>query len=139
MICPSVEELVSMIPAEELAKLDEVCRRKRAMHPKRKVRRKSEGGGSDVRQYVKRQRSVADVLNIIITKEDTRNLKSLDVSMVSPEARAIFENPSATPEEVQRFNRLMIEQTFETSIVPGSATSIVFYYLGMKIGGEDCN
>ena len=131
----SVEELVSMIPAEELAKLDEVAE-ETSDAPEKKSEKKKRRGGSDVKQYVKRQRSVADVLNIIITKEDTRNLKSLDVSMVSPEARAIFENPSATPEEVQRFNRLMIEQTFETSIVPGSATSIVFYYLGMKIGGK---
>ncbi len=131
----SLEELVAMIPAEEFAKLDEFAA-ETGEEPERKSEKKKRRGGGDVKQYVQRQQSVANVLNIIITKEDLRKLKSLDVSMVSPEARAIFENPNATPEEVQRFNRLMIEQTFETSIVPGSATSIVFYYLGMKITGK---
>lgn len=134
-----IEELVALIPAEELSKLDEFEEKKddaEESKDEKKGERKGRAGREDPGKYIGRQNAVANVLNSVINDQDLRKLKSLEVSTVSPEARSIFENPNATEEEVQRFNRLIVEQVFETSVLPGSATSIVFYYLGMKISGK---
>ena len=116
-----------MIPAEELSKLEKYEKKKdEATEGKseEKGERKGRAGREDPVEYMERQKAVANVLNSIISAQDLRKLKALDTSSVSPEARAIFENPNATDEEVQRFNRLIVEQVFETSVLPGSATSI---------------
>ena len=139
-----LDELAGLINAESKEKIKKKLKdfgpapgaddnQKKEDTPKKKEKQSFE---EKMKGKIERVETLRDSLNQLIMEEDLTKLKTLDSDVLYPEAKALFNNPDLSEAEIQRFNRLIIEQTFEEEIRAGPASSIIFSYLGMEIPGK---
>jgi ABC-type transport system involved in multi-copper enzyme maturation permease subunit len=76
------------------------------------------------------------ILNGLIANQDLGSLNPFPGGLFSSEAQALSDATSRSKEQSKRLNRLILEQVFESAVMPGPRTSIEFNYLGMKIPGK---
>ncbi|MDG2469032.1 MAG: hypothetical protein P8M80_07120, partial [Pirellulaceae bacterium] len=76
------------------------------------------------------------ILNGLIVNQDLGDLHPFPGRFFSSEAQALSDATSRSKEQSKRLNRLILEQVFESAVMPGPRTSIEFNYLGMKIPGK---